>query len=283
MTIKKKLGLGVASAALGLSLIGGGTWAAFNDTGAINNHFAAGTLDLGVVANSATEPINIDLTNMKPGDSVERKFKLTNKGTLAIKEVLLSGSASGFAQGGGSNASMDDFLDQFQIDFFRVDRNPSGTSTTSVFGGGGITLKQLVNESYDFNAVKDVYEATDGTKRINLAPLSNLIGGEHRGIPTTPTDSEVVHVKITFKNDPTKVGDAFSEYVQNKYQGNSVNFSFDLEATQWGGVEVRTDDANGAVNNGVQGSADDTTTPTTQPADRTLDGQTIQDGDIVED
>ena len=31
MGIKKKLGLGVASAALGLSLIGGGTFAYFND------------------------------------------------------------------------------------------------------------------------------------------------------------------------------------------------------------------------------------------------------------
>ena len=48
MGIKKKLGLGVASAALGLSLIGGGTWAAFNDAATINNHFAAGTLDLEV-------------------------------------------------------------------------------------------------------------------------------------------------------------------------------------------------------------------------------------------
>ncbi|MCL6570669.1 MAG: M73 family metallopeptidase, partial [Bacillus sp. (in: Bacteria)] len=31
MSIKRKLGMGAASAALGLSLIGGGTWAAFND------------------------------------------------------------------------------------------------------------------------------------------------------------------------------------------------------------------------------------------------------------
>ncbi|MCM3692726.1 TasA family protein [Neobacillus niacini] len=279
MSMKKKLGLGVASAALGLSLIGGGTWAAFNDTGAINNHFAAGTLDLGVVANSQTEPINFDLRNMKPGDSVERVFTLTNKGSLAIKEVLLSGSASGFVPGVGTNTDMNAFLDQFEIEFFKVERKTG--ETVGVFSGKTITLKQLVNESYDFNAVKDVYEATDGTKRINLAPLSNLLGSEGRGIPVTPVDTDDVHVKITFKNDTTKVdpSNPFSEYVQNKYQGNAVNFSFDLEATQWDGVEVLTNDENGTINNGVQNSADGTT----QPDPRTNPGFTVPGGSIVED
>ena len=46
MNIKKKLTVGVMSATLGLSLVGGGTWAAFNDTATINNQFATGVLDL---------------------------------------------------------------------------------------------------------------------------------------------------------------------------------------------------------------------------------------------
>ena len=46
MSLKKKLGMGVASAALGLSLIGGGTFAYFSDKEVSNNTFAAGTLDL---------------------------------------------------------------------------------------------------------------------------------------------------------------------------------------------------------------------------------------------
>jgi spore coat-associated protein N len=277
MSIKKKLGMGVASAALGLSLVGGGTWAAFNDTGAINNHFAAGVLDLAVVPNSTTEPINFDLTNMKPGDSVERIFKLTNKGTLAIKEVLLSGSASNFQQGDGTNADWRAFLDQFTIDFFKVERKTG--DEVGVFGSNGpISLLQLVELSYDSNKIKDTYEATDGSKRINLAPLGNLLGGEQRGIPTGG-DMDAVHVKITFKNDLTKVGDAYSEYVQNKYMGNGIDFSFDLEATQWDGVEVLTTDENGKVNNGVQNSADGTT----QPDPRTIPGFTVPGGDIVED
>ncbi|WP_267490480.1 TasA family protein [Bacillus licheniformis] len=38
MGTKKKLGLGVASAALGLALVGGGTWAAFNTTAFRKTH-----------------------------------------------------------------------------------------------------------------------------------------------------------------------------------------------------------------------------------------------------
>src|SRR5690606_1609361 len=95
MSIKKKIGMGVLSAALGISLIGGGTWAAFNDTATINNHFASGTLDL-VVGKSANKPISFDLTNMKPGDNVQRIFTLNNAGTLAIKEVLLDATAENY-------------------------------------------------------------------------------------------------------------------------------------------------------------------------------------------
>jgi len=84
MSLKKKLGLGVASAALGLSLIGGGTYAYFNDTAVTNNTFAAGTLDL------AADPTTIiDVENIKPGDRMLRSFELQNNGSLNIQDVLL--------------------------------------------------------------------------------------------------------------------------------------------------------------------------------------------------
>jgi spore coat-associated protein N len=84
MNLKKKLGLGVASAALGLSLVGGGTFAYFSDTAVTNNSFAAGTLDLA--ANPTTI---IDIDNLKPGDTMLRTFNLENNGTLDISNVLL--------------------------------------------------------------------------------------------------------------------------------------------------------------------------------------------------
>lgn len=84
MNIKKQLGLGIASAALGLTLVSGGTFAYFSDTETSSNTFAAGTLDL---AAAPTEIIEVD--NIKPGDTMIRDFELQNNGTLDIEKVLL--------------------------------------------------------------------------------------------------------------------------------------------------------------------------------------------------
>lgn len=84
MGIKKQLGIGIMSATLGLTMIGGGTYAYFSDKEVTNNTFAAGTLDLSA---EPTEIINLE--NMKPGDSMVRSFELENKGTLDIGKVLM--------------------------------------------------------------------------------------------------------------------------------------------------------------------------------------------------
>lgn len=84
MSVKKQLSMGLVSAALGLTLIGGGTYAYFSSTETTNNTFAAGTLDLAV------EPTTIiDVDNLKPGDSMIRDFELQNNGTLDIEKVTL--------------------------------------------------------------------------------------------------------------------------------------------------------------------------------------------------
>ena len=46
-----------------------------------NNTFATGTLDLAL--NPSTV---VNVSNLKPGDTVEKEFKLENKGTLDIKK-----------------------------------------------------------------------------------------------------------------------------------------------------------------------------------------------------
>lgn len=84
MGIKKKLGMGMITATLGLTLVAGGTYAYFSDTEVTNNIFAAGTLDL-----SAEPTAIIDVDELKPGDSVVRDFELQNNGTLDIDRVTL--------------------------------------------------------------------------------------------------------------------------------------------------------------------------------------------------
>jgi spore coat-associated protein N len=84
MGIKKQIFMSMMTAAFGLTLIVGGTYAYFNDSVTTNNTFAAGTLDLSV--NPTTI---IDAGGLKPGDSITRDFELRNDGTLDIEKVTL--------------------------------------------------------------------------------------------------------------------------------------------------------------------------------------------------
>ncbi|MED3079885.1 TasA family protein [Bacillus wiedmannii] len=84
MSFKKKLGVGVISAALGLSFIGGGTYAYFSDHVVTNNTFTAGTLDLAMQPTTS-----LDLIQLKPGDKILKKFNLKNSGTLDIQDVVM--------------------------------------------------------------------------------------------------------------------------------------------------------------------------------------------------
>lgn len=287
MSIKRKLGLGVASAALGLSLIGGGTWAAFNDTATINNHFATGTLDL--VVGKVNAAANFDLKNMKPGDNVLRVFTLNNAGTLAIKEVLLNTTASNFKDNGinsANNADFMEYLSQFEINVFNVDSENTSTPPlfepreTVVQSGKKLTLADLVTGDY-VNKIESKFLATDGSDRINLAPLTYPTASQQqfRGIPVTPKDMDPVYIKITFKNDTQRVnGSQYGEYLQNKFQNDSANFFFNLEATQWDGMSLDSSNGNGAINNGVQGSSDNGSSPTP----KVISGGTEHTQEVVE-
>ncbi|WP_339230870.1 CalY family protein [Oceanobacillus sp. FSL K6-2867] len=109
MNIKKKLGTGIISAVLGLTLVGGGTFAYFSDTETTNNTFAAGTLDLAV---NPTQIIEVD--NIKPGDSMIRDFELQNNGTLDIDKVLLE---TEYTVNDASGDNTEDFGEHIQVEF----------------------------------------------------------------------------------------------------------------------------------------------------------------------
>ena len=109
MGIKKRLGLGMASAALGIALIGGGTYAYFSDQEVTNNAFAAGTLDL-----SANPTALIDIDGLKPGDTMLREFVLSNDGSLKIENVNLETKYTVTDLNGDNN---DDFGKHIKVNF----------------------------------------------------------------------------------------------------------------------------------------------------------------------
>ncbi|MBY7142810.1 M73 family metallopeptidase [Virgibacillus sp. NKC19-3] len=109
MGIKKQLGIGITTAALGLTLIGGGTFAYFSDSETTNNTFAAGTLDL------SAEPTQIiDIDNMAPGDSMVRDFELQNNGSLDIDSVTLETDYT-VVDAEGNNT--EDFGEHIEVEF----------------------------------------------------------------------------------------------------------------------------------------------------------------------
>lgn len=109
MDIKKQLGMGIMSAALGLSLIGGGTYAYFSDSEQSSNTFAAGTLDL-----SADPTTIVDVDKLQPGSSVTRNFELQNNGTLDIRKVYLE---TDYMVEDAESNNTEDFGEHIQVQF----------------------------------------------------------------------------------------------------------------------------------------------------------------------
>lgn len=97
------------SAVLGITLVGGGTYAYFSDTEQTNNTFAAGTLDLSV---NPSQIIKVD--NIKPGDSFIRDFELHNNGSLDIGKVLLN---TNYTVKDAKGDNTEDFGEHIQVEF----------------------------------------------------------------------------------------------------------------------------------------------------------------------
>ncbi|MFD2369574.1 TasA family protein [Brevibacillus sp. GCM10020057] len=240
MNVKKQLALSLASVGIGAALLGGGTYAWFSSTASISdNTFAAGTLDMEVAAVNGYQ-MKFDLQGLKPGDYMTRRFDIKNTGSLDIKEVLLQlnfNPETDFSEGtdpdghvnindaAGKKASALDYLSQFEFQFFKTEaESPYTTSDMDL-------LKQLKwRLGKNTVTLRDLYELTQ-TERIDIA-YRNLLNPKSG---SDAADDDQIEMKIGFINNEQKNPDG--TYVQNKYQGDSIKISFDLEATQWEGIK----------------------------------------------
>jgi spore coat-associated protein N len=200
MSLKKKLGLGVASAALGLSLIGGGTYAYFNDVEETNNTFAAGTLDLAV--NPTTI---IDVDNLKPGDVMYRTFDLVNGGSLDISKVNLTTSYTVDT----ATANSDDFGKHILVHFLE-------NADKTAWGFGGVDYNDVISSTtlYDLqNMTPDAVES--------VTAWWAWFGGEDSGLPAGTSDD--MNVLFEFVDNDAD---------QNEFQGDALNLKWTFEAEQ---------------------------------------------------
>ncbi len=252
MGIKKKLGLGLASAALGISLVGGGTWAAFNDIETLNASYAAGKLNLTAADTTST---GVNLSNLKPGDIFEKEFTLDNIGTLAIKDVLLNISYDAekdFKDYKGSKDDKDiwgkntaeDFLKQFKITVVSIGTEEGNGYSKDVIKD--VNLYDFINmtsnkagKPADGFIDDTYYDAESG--RVNVVTKTGTDGSYH-GLPVYPDDQDKVLFTIKFDNHDEK--DDNGVQIQNKYQGDSIKLNFNFEARQWDGLTISEEHVN---------------------------------------
>lgn len=192
MNVKKTLGLGVVSAALGLTLVGGGTFAYFSSTSTSSASFNNGTLSL-----QSDPSVIVNLSNLKPGDTVLRDFKLKNDGTLNIPKVVLrTSSAITDAQGdNGSHNFKDDIIVTFLVN---KDKKESPLLV--------ISLADLEQESPDLVA---------------RGIIGAILGGEKSGIKAGNSDN--LTIQFAFKE---------TLQPQNYYQGDTLALTLNFEANQ---------------------------------------------------
>lgn len=195
MGIKKTLGLGIASAALGLSLVGGGTYAYFSDEEVTNNTFAAGTLDL-----STSKANIIDLDSMKPGDKITREFTLSNIGNLDMSEIVLDTKYT-VTDVNGDNTG--DFGEQIELSFLINDTK----GYTVVYE---TTLAELTEESLNLVKENVIDPEVDGHKAGLKAGKSNLFAVKFEfvdsGEPQNQYQGDSINLKWLF-NAKQQAGD----------------------------------------------------------------------------
>ncbi|QUW21201.1 cell division protein FtsN [Sporosarcina sp. Marseille-Q4063] len=198
MSLKKKLAMSIATGALAVSMIGGGTYAYFNDVEVNKSSFAAGTLDINIKGNDAYNAI-IDVGNLKPGDHMIRQFKINNTGSLDVSQVLLTSAyAVGDAKGNNGDA---DFGDHIQVKFLVNNDKASPVIFET-------TLKEL--------------SKTDVTDR-NL--IGAIFGGERDGLKAKSSDTLTVMFEFIDNGQN-----------QNVFQGDSLKLDWTFEAKQTAGT-----------------------------------------------
>ncbi len=206
MGIKQKLGLGVASAVLGVSLIGGGTYAYFSDTAETSGTFASGTLDLNA---NPTTIINVD--NIKPGDTMLRSFQLKNDGTLDIKQVLLHTAYTVTKNNGSAvtNALANQYADALEVVFL--------TNTGEfILDGNGVIYKKSLLELRDMTP-DDLAKEWEKLGRRDWA----LVDGIKAGTGSNSTDNFYVMFKFKDSGSP-----------QNELQDLKLNLQWTFEGIQ---------------------------------------------------
>lgn len=94
MGMFSKLLLSTAAVGVAAGIAGLGTFATFSDTASGSHTISSGTVDINLGASGADNRLSVGAIGMVPGDSLQRRVKLTNAGSENLASVTLTTTAS---------------------------------------------------------------------------------------------------------------------------------------------------------------------------------------------
>lgn len=89
-----KVLLSVAAIGTAAGMAGLGTFATFTDTATGSHSISSGTVDINLGASGVDNRLTVAATGLVPGDSIQRRVKITNAGSESLASVTLTTSAS---------------------------------------------------------------------------------------------------------------------------------------------------------------------------------------------
>lgn len=89
-SLLKKLLLSTAVVGAAAGMAGLGTYATWTDTATGAQSVSSGTVDINLGANGTDNRLSVAATGLVPGDTIQRRVKLTNAGSQALAGVALT-------------------------------------------------------------------------------------------------------------------------------------------------------------------------------------------------
>lgn len=94
MRTPAKVLLSVAAIGVAASIAGLGTFATFTDADSATATISSGTVNINLGASGVDNRLNVGATGLVPGDTLQRRVKLTNAGSEALASVTLTTAAT---------------------------------------------------------------------------------------------------------------------------------------------------------------------------------------------
>lgn len=90
----KKVLWSAAAIGAAASVAGLGTYATFTDTTSASQSISSGTVDINLGATGVDNRLSVDATDIVPGDTMQRRVKLSNDGSEDLASITLTTSAT---------------------------------------------------------------------------------------------------------------------------------------------------------------------------------------------